>query len=371
MDEDIGHTLVHYLYTGTYQTLGLLRVSGDVKRRTEYQSNIRLYCVARTYGLDGLELIAKSNISNFKEKISILDLLDIAEEAYRKLSDDEVWLTDYLTKQIKAAFKADETLFTRQCFLDHIGNVKNLDKALVKSIVEIYVDKMASMASNEEIAFEEAPCKAPCGPACEDPPAPASSDEADSYDKPARCEDLAAPACYDMPAAPACYDEPTYRTRLPCEEVAEAAMGDETISSLDGDTSAPKTCEVLMRKTMEEKKGKKAKKAKKGKKAKDRKNGTSQEIKVMGLQDISDSAPETAIQLETEPKLTPEFEPMLEPDVEEDSVCAFRAKHLLEGDMWKDCRKCRAIIHQVSLELASEGSVDKEGYEIVDGVFVE
>ena len=36
LDDDIGHTLVHYLYTGAYQTLKLRRVTEDVEI-TEYK----------------------------------------------------------------------------------------------------------------------------------------------------------------------------------------------------------------------------------------------------------------------------------------------------------------------------------------------
>src|SRR5438034_1497253 len=45
VDEDLGHTLVHYLYTGTYQTLKLQDASVDTmsKRITEYRRNIQLY----------------------------------------------------------------------------------------------------------------------------------------------------------------------------------------------------------------------------------------------------------------------------------------------------------------------------------------
>ncbi|KAI9752010.1 MAG: hypothetical protein M1835_001139, partial [Candelina submexicana] len=150
MNEDIGHTLVHYLYTGTYQTLKPRDVSGEVERITEYKRNVQLYCAAKTYGLGGLELLVKGNIENFEETISIFNLLDIAEEAYEKLSDDEVWFTDHLAKELKVAFNTDETLFSRQCFLDRFGKVKNFDKALVKSLVEIYTDQIASMANKEE-----------------------------------------------------------------------------------------------------------------------------------------------------------------------------------------------------------------------------
>ena len=101
------------------------------------------------FSLSGLKLLVKSNIRSFEEKISIFNLLDIVKEVYQKLSDDEIWFTDYLTKKFKIVFNTDETLFSRQCFLNHFEKIKNLDKAMMKSLVKIYTDKIASTANFE------------------------------------------------------------------------------------------------------------------------------------------------------------------------------------------------------------------------------
>src|SRR6266516_1935950 len=163
--EDLGHTLVHYLYTGTYQTLKSQDISGDakIKRFAEYKRNIGLYCVARMYGLGGLESLTKTNIENLGVGIPIFDLLDIAKDAYYKLSDDEVWFTDYLKAKIKQEFEADKMMFTSPKFIDCFGSVGRFDKALVKILVETCTEKIATFTSignksiSEEPLSEEAP----------------------------------------------------------------------------------------------------------------------------------------------------------------------------------------------------------------------
>lgn len=132
----------------------------------------------------------------------------------KRPSEDEICL-DYLTK---TASKADETLLSRQCFLDRIGKVNNLDKALVKSIVEIYINKIGSTANKEESVFEEAPCK--------------ETPELVCYEEPICCKEAAAPINYDKPASckevscrEACYGE-ALCGEASHEEVAEAAMRD-------------------------------------------------------------------------------------------------------------------------------------------------
>jgi hypothetical protein len=55
--------------------------------------------------------------------------------------------------------------------------------------------------------------------------------------------------------------------------------------------------------------------------------------------------------------------PALELDVEQSSVCPFLAHHLLDGDSWKSCKKCRAMLCQVSIQLARGGNLNVERVE--------
>ncbi|KAL9101670.1 MAG: hypothetical protein Q9163_003091 [Psora crenata] len=151
-EDDIGHTLVHYLYTSTYQTLKEPRVSSRVERAIEHDRSVFVYCAARKYGLGGLEVLAKNNIEKFDNDISIFDFLDTAQEVYPKLPDDEIWFPKYFENKVKAAFKADETLFKEKAFYDRIGQVAAFDKAVVKSIIGAYDRKTAEIISRTETA---------------------------------------------------------------------------------------------------------------------------------------------------------------------------------------------------------------------------
>ncbi|MCJ1462319.1 hypothetical protein MMC07_000919 [Pseudocyphellaria aurata] len=150
VDEDIGHPLVHYLYTGLYQTLKpRTEAPGDDKKPTatakepeshglrEYGRSVRLYCAARTYGLCGLVDLTIYHIEHPQEEIPIEKILDIAQEAYEKLPDDEMWFTDHLKRKLETELSVDSLLLKRQKFLDRIGKVKAFDQALIKCIVDI------------------------------------------------------------------------------------------------------------------------------------------------------------------------------------------------------------------------------------------
>ena len=156
VDEDIGHTLVHYLYTGKYELLGLDVWDGKLSK---YQKSIRLYCVARKYGLGGLAKLAQNHTESVKKGktkgISIFNVLDIAKEVYGKLPDDEVWFPSYLKQEINVAYENDGGLFTSEAFLKRFGDRKKLDKFLLKCVVEIYTDLLASATSPLEGVIEE------------------------------------------------------------------------------------------------------------------------------------------------------------------------------------------------------------------------
>ncbi|KAF2804327.1 uncharacterized protein BDZ99DRAFT_545605, partial [Mytilinidion resinicola] len=166
VDEDIGHTLVHYLYTGTYQTLKPRGVFGTPKTTTEYRRGFLVYYIARLYGLDGLAEHAIKNMEMFDQGLSIFEILDIARDLYPKFLKDENWLLDYLKTKIEAAFEADETIFAQERFFDHIGEAAAFNKALVKIMVGIYTDKITSLVNKEgeireSIFGNPAYCEAP------------------------------------------------------------------------------------------------------------------------------------------------------------------------------------------------------------------
>ena len=51
IDEEIGHTVVHYTYTGQYQTLEPKGGSTKYKRHTQYCYSVLVCGIARKYGL--------------------------------------------------------------------------------------------------------------------------------------------------------------------------------------------------------------------------------------------------------------------------------------------------------------------------------
>ena len=225
IDDETGHTLVHYLYTGTYQTLKLLNVSGDAKRLCEYKRSVRTYCVARKYGIAGLEVLAKTFIERFKDQVSIVDALETAEEAYRKLPKDDVWFTSYLEDEIRAALKADGAFFTRKTFLGRIGNLHEFDSALVRIMARIYINPERPASCLKEGVFRGQHFQ----PDDEFAIAVPSVPKEPSYpSEPLVEEALVEEALIEEPLA----EEPLYDEAWPCPEEPPSSFHEEPVAVL-------------------------------------------------------------------------------------------------------------------------------------------
>ena len=151
VDDDTGHTLVHYLYTGTYQTLKPQAASDSPSPdpSTEYRRAVLAYLAARSFQIDGLAQLARSNMELYEKGLSIFDILDIMQDIYPNLPEDEIWLPDSIKMKIEAAYEVDETIFTTERFLDYIGEATAFNKALVKIMVGAYTEKIKGMAKKE------------------------------------------------------------------------------------------------------------------------------------------------------------------------------------------------------------------------------
>ncbi|EAS37391.3 uncharacterized protein CIMG_02745 [Coccidioides immitis RS] len=142
LDKDIAHTLVHFLYTGEYQTLRRPNVRNSEKASLEYRRAVLVYQMAVSYGLHSLVLHAKANITKFGKSVSAFNALDIWREVYEKLSKDDAWLYSHLKAKLGEAFDADGSVFAREQFLEHAQGP--LGGTLMKIVVDIYNNKLSS-----------------------------------------------------------------------------------------------------------------------------------------------------------------------------------------------------------------------------------
>ncbi|GKZ28506.1 hypothetical protein AbraIFM66950_008364 [Aspergillus brasiliensis] len=148
IDDDITHTIVHYLHTGTYQTL---RHSGDWTK-TEYRRSVLAYAAASKYELSGLLTLSKKYMQKLDKDLSIFDVLSVARKAITKIPDWDQWFFSvYVRCRLAAAFDEDEDLFESPRFQYLLGAEPGFVTCLVQAMVAIYEAKLSELKQYPKI----------------------------------------------------------------------------------------------------------------------------------------------------------------------------------------------------------------------------
>ena len=104
VDEEIGHTIVHYLYTKKYQTLKPKDGSQKYKNHTQYCYSVLVCGVARKYGLAELRKMAEQEMDQRSINMTPNLILEAARDVYGGLRSDVSWFEVYTSEKVKAAY---------------------------------------------------------------------------------------------------------------------------------------------------------------------------------------------------------------------------------------------------------------------------
>ncbi|KAL4941945.1 hypothetical protein BDV06DRAFT_222641 [Aspergillus oleicola] len=156
VDEDIGHTLIHFLSTGQYETLN----SGYNLAR-EYRRSVLAYETARRYGLLGLEEVARKHIKHFGALVHLQDVLETAKLIFWHLPTDETWFKDYLKEYFANSFNEDKYFFYREELITVIGESASFDRAIMQLTVDILFGRVSGLEKIVERVAERAPATGP------------------------------------------------------------------------------------------------------------------------------------------------------------------------------------------------------------------
>ncbi|KAL0929305.1 uncharacterized protein CTRU02_215758 [Colletotrichum truncatum] len=137
-----GHVLVHYLHTGSWQTLYKRHPLSDYKTSTQFETSIHVYAAARAYGLPELADLAKDKIFGFAEALPALEAIVLGANACDLLPDDDLWFLAFIKRRIERLFEnpgpSDQPVFLK-CF----HRASTYSKMLIKSMFWICMEKSA------------------------------------------------------------------------------------------------------------------------------------------------------------------------------------------------------------------------------------
>jgi hypothetical protein len=141
VDENIGHTLIHFIFTGRYQILGTNVPLSERRAASEFQTSLLAYCAANLCGISKLEEFSKVKTEELQKELSIFDLQRVSEEIYRKLPQHDNWFPTAIQRWVRERFTTDDTLFKDERLPVLIGRCTIFDQAMVKSLLDMCSEK--------------------------------------------------------------------------------------------------------------------------------------------------------------------------------------------------------------------------------------
>jgi hypothetical protein len=139
---ETGHTLIHYLYTGKYDTLDTPLPSSGLKQA------VRVYIIANIYQLLDLQHLATHVMEIYAAQLTVFEVLDAIKDDFTQLERDS-YVHGLVRAMAKVAFKADHSVFRNEAFLKTLDNVV-LVKFVMDLVMELYDHKIARMLEREK-----------------------------------------------------------------------------------------------------------------------------------------------------------------------------------------------------------------------------
>ena len=152
LDLNTAHTLVHYLYTGKYQSLNTLASSDKVIPEV-YKLGAGVYCAAARYKLPGLAELAQNKLKSLDEDMSIFDILTVARDhAFPLLPEGDLWYPSYVEQSLNNAMADDPEPFRKPDFITTVEGNSRLLQLVWKTVMSNYARAPATPVVNNEEA---------------------------------------------------------------------------------------------------------------------------------------------------------------------------------------------------------------------------
>ncbi|RTE70633.1 hypothetical protein BHE90_014959 [Fusarium euwallaceae] len=138
---DTGHVLIHFLVTGRYQCL---KPHGDTstKRYTpEFTTALRVYAAAQSFQLPSLRDLARREMIDLGDRLSLPSLINIMEESSLSMSTLP-GIAAYVESRI-LAFAENITRPTSEKVLAEIGTPNTLSMVLLKTILLLRTSELS------------------------------------------------------------------------------------------------------------------------------------------------------------------------------------------------------------------------------------
>ncbi|KAJ4231014.1 hypothetical protein NW759_002994 [Fusarium solani] len=138
LDKNGARVLVHYLYTGEYQTLEPEAASPDEKRLKTFALNLMVHFAGVACGLEHLAVLASIELTKLGKDLAFIEILDIMEREEYEIGEDEVWFARYMADRAQRLEPVTEAQV--QSFRARIGEKRTLVNILIESVLNLKLE---------------------------------------------------------------------------------------------------------------------------------------------------------------------------------------------------------------------------------------
>lgn len=156
VDADIGHVLIHFLHTGTYQTLNdRMAENGEHPyaeiTRNEFQKAVLVLQAATTYGLLRLQELAQAEMKRQGGQMNLPSVISaIKEDLLVGSPHANPWLRNYVLKKVQDVFKHTPDVFCDLNFFESIES-PSLAKILAQMVVTLFNGEMRRLRTLQSV----------------------------------------------------------------------------------------------------------------------------------------------------------------------------------------------------------------------------
>lgn len=150
--DDAGHSLVHFLYTGNYQTIKSPLDNGVSDIAREYRKSVFVYEASRKYGITDLEKLAYQYLQTFRSELSLSEILRETGDIFSRISEDETWFHDFIKEELRRILGASEIPHNLDELYKGLGQNTRFDNMVLKMVVEILHVRLLSMSKDGKVS---------------------------------------------------------------------------------------------------------------------------------------------------------------------------------------------------------------------------
>ncbi|KAH6984198.1 hypothetical protein BKA56DRAFT_580683, partial [Ilyonectria sp. MPI-CAGE-AT-0026] len=132
VSQNAGHVLVHFLYTGKYQTLRVDIPVPQDRLAAQFRTCLQVYVASETYELHDLQSLVRIELEQLGQKVAIPDLIVAAEEIYPGAHLGDLWFQSFIHSCL-SRMSNDPELFENRKILRELERKNTIGSMVLRS----------------------------------------------------------------------------------------------------------------------------------------------------------------------------------------------------------------------------------------------